>query len=229
MWIMGYKATITVSFIIWAECTIISDSRYCVWSNHTLDVVNSCPKTRSEVAKRATLKNCTSLAAIQNCSAPDIFKYHCVMNEFQNAFVEVCAPSFYIFGFCTEYNTYGAVIQPHYRLKCSNVDPPCAARYISTDAYLYTGCYDLVKNHIFEKSTKVLSQLYNLNNTSKSLEKNKRPNDSAYVIRIGVISVVSIAVVIFVGTCLFVRLYARTSSRGLSQKYEKCEPEATCP
>lgn len=39
-------------------------------------------------------------------------------------------------GFCTEYNTYGAVIQPHYRLKCSNVDPPCAARYISTDAYL---------------------------------------------------------------------------------------------
>lgn len=38
-----------------------------------------------------------------------------------------------------------------------------------------------------------------------------RPNDSAYVIRIGVISVVSIAVVIFVGTCLFVRLYARTS------------------
>lgn len=226
MWIMGYKATITVSFIIWAECTIISDSRYCVWSNHTLDVVNSCPKTRSEVAKRATLKNCTSLAAIQNCSAPDIFKYHCVMNEFQNAFVEVCAPSFYIFGFCTEYNTYGAVIQPHYRLKCSNVDPPCADRYISTDAYLYTGCYDIVKNRIFEKSTKVLSQLYNLNSTSTSLEKNKslEPNDSAHVIRIGVISVVVIAVVIIVGTCLFVRHCTRTSFRNHSQQYATCKP-----
>lgn len=40
--------------------------------------------------------------------------------------------------------------------------------------FLDTGCYDLVKNHIFEKSTKVPSQLDNLNNTSKSLEKNKR-------------------------------------------------------
>lgn len=49
----------------------------------------------------------------------------------------LCIIIFIIFtGFCTEYNTYGAVIQPHYRLKCSNVDPPCVDRYISTDAYL---------------------------------------------------------------------------------------------
>lgn len=42
----------------------------------------------------------------------------------------------YVAGFCTEYNVYGAVIQPHYHLKCDIVDPPCANRYISTDAYL---------------------------------------------------------------------------------------------
>lgn len=227
---MSFKATIYV--IILVECTLIADSRYCFWSKQTLDVVDSCPKTRYEVTKRATLKNCTALASIQNCSAPDIFKYHCVMNEFQNAFVEVCAPSFHIFGFCTEYNTYGAVIQPHYRLKCSNVDPPCVDRYISTDAYLYTGCYDIVKNHILEKTTRVQSQVYNLNNMSKSLEENKilQPNeDKVYLIRIGVISVAVFAIVIFGAICLLLGRYTRTSLVDKSKQYAKCKPDTACP
>lgn len=39
-------------------------------------------------------------------------------------------------GFCAEYNIVGARIQPHHKLRCSDVNPPCAARYNSTDAYL---------------------------------------------------------------------------------------------
>lgn len=39
-------------------------------------------------------------------------------------------------GYCTEYNTGGAVVQPHYELKCSDVNPPCKTSYNSTDAYL---------------------------------------------------------------------------------------------
>lgn len=38
--------------------------------------------------------------------------------------------------YCAEYNTGGAVVQPHYELKCSNVIPPCKTSYNSTDAYL---------------------------------------------------------------------------------------------
>lgn len=39
-------------------------------------------------------------------------------------------------GHCAEYNTGGAVVQPHYELKCSDVIPPCKTSYNSTDAYL---------------------------------------------------------------------------------------------
>lgn len=141
------------------------------------------------------------------------------MDEFQKAFGDVCGPLLHIFGFCTEYNTYRAVIQPHYHLKCSNVDPPCVERYISTDAYLYTGCYDIVKNHIFEKPTRVKSQVYNLNNMSKSLEENKilEPNeDKAYVIRIGVLVLV---IVIFGAICLLLGCYTRPSLMDKSKQY----------
>lgn len=114
----------------------IVDSRYCSWSKQTADRVTSCPKTMVEKAEREQHKNCSSLAFIQNCTDAINFRYHCVINEFENALIEVCAPEYYIHGFCTEYNVYGAVIQPHYHLKCDTVDPPCANRYISTDAYL---------------------------------------------------------------------------------------------
>lgn len=40
-----------------------------------------------------------------------------------------------IVGFCTEYNTYGMVIQASHHSKCNEVDPPCPSRYLSTDAY----------------------------------------------------------------------------------------------
>lgn len=75
-----------------------ADSEYCSWSNQTLNFVTSCPETKTEVAKRAALKSCEPLAFIQNCTEPTKYKYHCVMNEFQTAFVEVCAPSSYILG-----------------------------------------------------------------------------------------------------------------------------------
>lgn len=48
--------------------------------------------------ERAKMKNCEALAAIQNCTVPEKFKYHCVMNELETEFVEVCAPEYYIHG-----------------------------------------------------------------------------------------------------------------------------------
>lgn len=40
--------------------------------------VTACPQTIYEWEKRARLKNCTSLAFIQNCTETIKFKYHCV-------------------------------------------------------------------------------------------------------------------------------------------------------
>lgn len=76
----------------------IADSRYCSWSKQTADRVTSCPRTRQEMVEREKLKNCSSLAFTQNCTDAMNFKYHCVINEFENALIEVCAPKYYIHG-----------------------------------------------------------------------------------------------------------------------------------
>lgn len=47
---------------------------------------------------KAKRKNCESIAYEQKCTTPEKFKYHCVMNELENAFIEVCAPEYRIHG-----------------------------------------------------------------------------------------------------------------------------------
>lgn len=45
---------------------------------------------------RAKNKDCVSIAHSQNCTKPEQFKYHCLINEFENASIEVCAESYYM-------------------------------------------------------------------------------------------------------------------------------------
>lgn len=118
-------------------------TRKCPWSTKTVKYVESCPENRSGMENRAKIKNCKLVP--QNCTEPNKFKYHCVINEMGDKFVEVCAEEYFVHDFCTEYNSYGETIQEHYTLKCSDVKPPCPNRYLSTAAYLYNGCYDVVK------------------------------------------------------------------------------------
>lgn len=42
------------------------------------------------------MKKCESVALIQNCSNASKFQYHCLINEAENAFFEVCVPSYII-------------------------------------------------------------------------------------------------------------------------------------
>lgn len=118
-------------------------TRKCPWSTKTVKYVESCPENRSGMEKRAKIKNCKLVP--QNCTEPNKFKYHCVINEMGDKFVEVCAEEYFIHDFCAEYNSYGETIQEHFNLKCLDVKPPCPDRYLSTAAYLYNGCYDVVK------------------------------------------------------------------------------------
>lgn len=73
-------------------------SRFCQWSNETAVTVSSCPQNKSEMEERARIKNCNVTAGIQNCTDTENFKYHCVMNELETNFVELCAPQYYIHG-----------------------------------------------------------------------------------------------------------------------------------
>ena len=57
-----------------------------------------CPTSSDEYDKAANKKQCLQLATKHNCSAPDEFKYHCVINSFKNETLEACAHEKIIFG-----------------------------------------------------------------------------------------------------------------------------------
>lgn len=57
-----------------------------------------CPTSSDEYDRAANKKQCLQLATKHNCSAPDEFKYHCVINSFKNETLEACAHEKIIFG-----------------------------------------------------------------------------------------------------------------------------------
>lgn len=112
----------------------------------SLTVVDSCPQSKEEWDIAASKKNCSKRAAGLTCAAFEEFKYHCVINGYRNALVEVCAPKRLILGHCTEFNVIGRVIQDHQKAPCQKGSfPNCDKLYSSTDAYKYPDCYDLVQ------------------------------------------------------------------------------------
>lgn len=75
-----------------------SESRYCQEAVDSAKSVTSCPTSKAEWDDAARRKNCSSIASKQKCSVAEHFQYHCVINEFRNELLEVCAPSRIIFG-----------------------------------------------------------------------------------------------------------------------------------
>ncbi|XP_056014120.1 uncharacterized protein LOC125645871 isoform X2 [Ostrea edulis] len=117
----------------------------CRASTATISYVSSCPKNKEELEKASRLKNCESIAVIQNCTAPVKFQYHCLMNHWRNATLEVCAPIFYLQGYCAEYNTRVKQVVENYDdgFECLTFPESqrCPTRYASNEAYKYQACY----------------------------------------------------------------------------------------
>lgn len=76
----------------------VNGSRYCSWSKETVKEVHSCPTTKAGYEERKSIKKCEVLANEQNCTVPQHFLYHCVLNDLETSLVEVCAPLFVING-----------------------------------------------------------------------------------------------------------------------------------
>ena len=53
---------------------------------------------KSAFEQRIREKKCDEYAKLQNCTDPLKFLYHCVINEYNNATIEVCAPEYIING-----------------------------------------------------------------------------------------------------------------------------------
>lgn len=196
-----------IHILLWALChqellQKVAGRSYCHWSHQSAEIVNSCPKTIHQMENRAKMKNCESMARVQNCTAQQKFKYHCVMNELENTFVEVCAEEYIIHGYCTEYNTGGAVVQPHYELKCSDVIPPCKSSYNSTDAYLYRGCFDIVTNRTRGSSTTVVPDIQTENMNNKQSTENRSNDEIDETILIS--TIISLCLITTVGIASYV-------------------------
>lgn len=124
----------------------ISALRYCPEAVASVEVVTHCPTSKQEQNIAANRKNCSKLATSQNCTSFEDFVYHCTINSYRNATLEVCAPTRTILGHCTEFNIIGGVIQDQYSAKCNKTFPKCDEHYKSSDAYKYADCYKLVQS-----------------------------------------------------------------------------------
>lgn len=116
-----------------------SDCDYCPVSAPTVSVVSKCPTTKAEWDEAASRKKCSHMTAKCGTKSP---VYHCLLNQWGNETVEVCASTWYISGFCAIYNTEEMKVIDDFNRDCTSfTNGPCPTRYISTDAYMYQGCY----------------------------------------------------------------------------------------
>ncbi|XP_062582381.1 uncharacterized protein LOC134244120 isoform X2 [Saccostrea cucullata] len=129
-----------------------ADRVSCMSSLPTIMIGRKCPKDESTFEERKQVLNCSYIP--QNCTDPLKFQYHCVLNEYANRSVEVCAiPTRILGSVCAEFNIGGKFVQEHYTtpVPCSR----CPFVYTSTDAYKYQECYRGIQN--ISSTTTVLS------------------------------------------------------------------------
>lgn len=190
----------------------------CHWSRITAEIVTSCPANKQKMRERAQFKKCEQIAREQNCTERHNFKYHCVMDEQEKAYFEVCAVESIIHDYCAEYNTGGAVVQPNYNLKCSEVNPQCISRwYISTDAYLNKGCYNIVKTQKPVSSTSVIPD-----STTENIDnKQNLEDDAEYYEKVIIIIIVLMLTILIVGISLFVLCRKRFGRCVKKEKHKK--------
>lgn len=96
----------------------------------------------------AERKKCDVLGKIQNCTEADKFMYHCVLNKDATMLLEVCAPMYYMSGYCARFSEVHKRIINDPGLDCTTFDPPCPARFQSSESYKYQACYTNRTKHI---------------------------------------------------------------------------------
>lgn len=131
----------------------MNENIHCKEAVESVETVSSCPTSKEQWDKASSRKKCWEKALEQTCSDPQKFVYHCVINGYGNATLEVCAPERLILGHCTEFNEVGGVIQDQLLSKCNDVFPKCDDYYLSSEAYKYEDCYKIVEANKLITST----------------------------------------------------------------------------
>lgn len=116
-----------------------SDCGYCPASVPTVSVVSKCPTNKTEWDQAASRKKCSHMSAKCGDKSP---VYHCLLNQWGNETVEVCASTWYMSGFCAIYNTDEMKVIDDFERDCTKLsEETCPSRYISSEAYMYQKCY----------------------------------------------------------------------------------------
>ncbi|XP_062569125.1 uncharacterized protein LOC134231212 [Saccostrea cucullata] len=101
-------------------------------------VQGKCPNDTISRNTRAKELGCENIN--NSCKDSSDFVYHCVLNEWGNGSLEVCAPSTKIIGqFCVEYNLGGSIVQEHH--KTNRTCTSCPFVYNSTESFRYSECF----------------------------------------------------------------------------------------
>nr|XP_022291577.1 uncharacterized protein LOC111102923 [Crassostrea virginica]XP_022291578.1 uncharacterized protein LOC111102923 [Crassostrea virginica]XP_022291579.1 uncharacterized protein LOC111102923 [Crassostrea virginica]XP_022291580.1 uncharacterized protein LOC111102923 [Crassostrea virginica] len=135
---------ISLSVIV---CSIVqlASSASCPQSIPTVSVVPRCPSNEIEWISAAGKKNCSALEKYQNCSKDRSFVYHCVLNKNATELMEVCAPIWYMSGFCALFSMTDRRIINDPVLDCTKFVPPCPTRFPSNESFKYQMCYSHIK------------------------------------------------------------------------------------
>lgn len=140
---LSFNILTIFALLLYVSCGLASKKEAnCSLARETAEIVSSCPRTNEEWEEAAARKNCENLTkACSNYIYPN-YIYHCVINAWMNATVEVCAPSKFIVGrVCTEFSFGGNTIQRNENAKCQQ----CPSSYKSSASFRYPECYEYVK------------------------------------------------------------------------------------
>ncbi|XP_061195600.1 uncharacterized protein LOC133203828 [Saccostrea echinata] len=122
-------------------------AKQCIESFPTIKGVKQCPMTEEAWLHAAKRKRCDALANIQTCvPEPDRFVYHCLVNQWGNGTVEVCAPIWILTGYCGYYDTVIGKIVNDVQKDCTTDVNSCPLRYNSSESFKYPRCYDVKKS-----------------------------------------------------------------------------------
>lgn len=136
----------SIPYIIFCVSLAIcsSISKMCLESVPTVSVVPRCPSNAKEWVSAAKQKSCNELGRIQTCTNPDKFVYHCVLNKQGTQLLEVCAPTWFLTGYCARFSEEDKGIINDPDLDCTKFDSPCPTRFLSNESYKYQTCYQKI-------------------------------------------------------------------------------------
>ncbi|XP_056014105.1 uncharacterized protein LOC125676430 isoform X2 [Ostrea edulis] len=118
----------------------------------TVTYVGKCPSNEKEWKIAAEEKRCDKLAKYQNCSSPEDFVYHCILNKEATKLIEVCAPTWYMSGYCARFSITDERIVNQPGLDCTQFNPPCPTRFLSNSSAKYQTCYSKISSPSPQKS-----------------------------------------------------------------------------